>query len=185
MGFLLSGRDGCRLPVRMSPGPPLDYPFTPVSRFLGCYLAKHIQLNDSPERFLVDSGGYRQADAFRRYDGLYLAPQCSQESLSTSSTRRRKTVSSGQAGRMAISPCLGTCFPHPTWSAAPFGLLPSRCLRTRDADFRVTEDGVREGLVGHDTRDRQRPDQGQCGGYRPPSRLVRRTCIKPVSEGID
>ena len=52
---------------------------------------------------------------------------------------------------LAISRCLGTCFPHPIWSAAPFGLLPSRCLRTRDAVFRVTEDGVREGLVGHDT----------------------------------
>ena len=30
-------------------------------------------------------------------------------------------------------------------------LLPSGCLRTRDAVFRVTEDGAREGLVGHDT----------------------------------
>ena len=27
-----------------------------------------------------DSNSYLQADAFRRYDGLYLAPQCSQES---------------------------------------------------------------------------------------------------------
>ena len=79
--------------------------------FLLPNVAKHIQLNDSPERFLVDYRGYLEADAFRRYDGLSLAPQCSQESLSTSSTRRRKTVSSGQAGRMAISPCLGTRFP--------------------------------------------------------------------------
>src|SRR5262249_42539531 len=42
-------------------------------------------------------------------------------------------------------------FPHSTWSAAPFGLLPSGRFRSRDAVFRVTEDGVREGLVGHDT----------------------------------
>lgn len=48
--------------------------------FLLPNVAKHIQLNDSPERFLVDYRGYLQADAFRRYDGLYLAPQCSQES---------------------------------------------------------------------------------------------------------
>ena len=49
-------------------------PFT----FLLANVAKHVQLNDSPERFLVDYLGYLQADAFRRYDGL--APQCSQES---------------------------------------------------------------------------------------------------------
>src|SRR5262245_39909436 len=42
------------------------------------------------------------------------------------------------------------CSPRPLWSAARFGLLPSRCSRTRDAVFRVTEDGVRGGLVGHD-----------------------------------
>jgi hypothetical protein len=34
-----------------------------------------------------------------------VAPQCSQESLSKSSTGRRKSVSLGQAGRLAISPC--------------------------------------------------------------------------------
>jgi hypothetical protein len=39
-----------------------------------------MELNDSPKRFLVDYRGYLEADAFRRYDGLYLAPQCSQES---------------------------------------------------------------------------------------------------------
>jgi hypothetical protein len=51
-------------------------PFT----FFVAKRCQHIQLNDSPERFLVDYRGYLQADAFRRYDGLYLAPQCSQES---------------------------------------------------------------------------------------------------------
>jgi hypothetical protein len=48
--------------------------------FLLPNVPKHIRLNDSPERFLVDYRGYQQADAFRRYDGLYLVPQCSQES---------------------------------------------------------------------------------------------------------
>ena len=76
--------------------------------FLLPNVAKHIQLNDSPERFLVDYRGYLQADAFRRYTWRRSARR---SRLSTSSTRRRKTVSSGQAGRMAISPCLGTRFP--------------------------------------------------------------------------
>jgi hypothetical protein len=76
-------------------------------------VAKHIQLNDSPERFLVDYRGHLQA-------GLYLAPQCSQESpldIEHQSAENRILVPCGTHGNVSL---LGHILPPSYLVSRPF-----------------------------------------------------------------